>query len=99
MCVHCKDAPTCDHECDICAASHGEYCAECGHASTGLPARTPGMRPTWRAPRKPPTPTPSLLVSQRKLATPKATKKAKEFNVPRECRSPSLDRREIQSDS
>jgi hypothetical protein len=33
MCVYCKNAADCDHERDDCAASRGEVCAECGHAS------------------------------------------------------------------
>ena len=36
MCVYCKEAPGCDHERDACAASRGEYCAQCGHGSAAI---------------------------------------------------------------
>jgi len=44
MCVYCKEAPSCDHEHDACAASRGEYCAKCGHGSAAVLSYTPGPR-------------------------------------------------------
>ncbi len=41
MCVHCKEAPACDHERDSCAASRGERCTECGHSSTAFLSYAP----------------------------------------------------------
>ena len=44
MCVYCKEAPGCDHERDACAASRGEYCAQCGHGSAAILSYTSGPR-------------------------------------------------------
>jgi len=44
MCVYCKGAPACDHERDVCAASRGERCVKCGHASAAFLSYTPGPR-------------------------------------------------------
>jgi hypothetical protein len=58
MCVYCKEAPGCDHERDACAASRGEYCAQCGHGSAAILSSS--TRPfSWFPPvnprtRKPP---------------------------------------------
>jgi hypothetical protein len=59
MCVYCLEASACEHERDACAASRGEKCAECGHASVVVawhPPAFPGpglrwSRPKPRAPR------------------------------------------------
>jgi hypothetical protein len=57
MCVYCKEAPACDHERDACAASRGEYCAQCGHGSAAILSYSPGPRRTfsWFPPVNPRT--------------------------------------------
>ena len=47
MCVYCKEAPACDRERDACAASRGEYCAQCRHGSAAILSYSPGPRRTF----------------------------------------------------
>ncbi len=50
MCVYCKDSAECVHERDACAASRGDYCDACGHASSAIyrvPSERPVFAPLW----------------------------------------------------
>ncbi len=50
MCVYCKDSAECVHERDSCAASRGNYCPQCDHASSAVYKRPLSMAPplgTW----------------------------------------------------
>ena len=75
MCVYCKDAVDCDHERDDCAASRGEVCAKCWHASAVVePYKPRGVFP-WPDQGPPRKRMPLTRVDQRPTRGRRATAK------------------------